>query len=94
MFLGTPHRGVASSSSLQTQGQIYQAIARAGLQIQDNVLHTMAQDNETLVQTVDDFTHRIKKEGAARPELFCFFELKATKVGLVAGMEDLPRVRG
>ncbi|KAK4149171.1 hypothetical protein C8A00DRAFT_38231 [Chaetomidium leptoderma] len=48
----------------------------------------MAQNNEVLVQTVDDFSRMISRQGAARPALFCFYELKACKVGLIAGMED------
>lgn len=93
VFLGTPHRGLVSSSSLQTQGQIYQAIVRAELQIQDNVLHTMAQDNDLLVQIVHDFTSLINRQGDFKPALFCFFEQKACKIGLVAGIQDMPRVR-
>jgi hypothetical protein len=91
VFLGTPHHGVASSSSLQTQGQIYRAIAEAKLHIQDNVLHTMAQDNDLLVQVVHDFTGLISRKGVSKPALFCFFEQKACKIGLIAGMPDVPR---
>jgi len=90
-FLGTPHRGVVSSSSMQTQGQIYQAIARAEMPIHDNVLHTMAQDNDLLVRTVHEFTSRIGMQGDSKPALYCFFEQKACKVGLIAGMPDMPK---
>lgn len=93
VFLGTPHRGVVGNSSLQTQGQIYQAIARAKLHVQDNVLYTMAQDNDLLVQIVHEFTSLISRQGDLKPTLFCFFEQKASKVGMIAGISDMPKVR-
>jgi hypothetical protein len=94
IFLGTPHRGVVSSSGLQTQGQIYQAIVRAKLQIQDNALHTMAQDNDLLLGTVTGFTRLVgRQQSNLKPMVYCFYEQVACKVGLIAGIPDMPRVR-
>ncbi|KAE8442032.1 hypothetical protein EG329_003889 [Mollisiaceae sp. DMI_Dod_QoI] len=89
VFLGTPHHGVNNSSGLQTQGRIYQTICRANLQIQDNVLHNMAQDNDMLVSTVHEFTREVSRQQKSAPILFCFYEEKTSKIGLIAGISDM-----
>ncbi|KAF7541977.1 hypothetical protein G7Z17_g11846 [Cylindrodendrum hubeiense] len=55
--------------------------------IQDNAIQTMAHDNEVLRTTVHDFT-RLLKTCLPSPELFCFFEQKATKVGIIVGLNE------
>jgi len=90
VFLGTPHHGVKASSGLQTQGEIYQTIVQANLPIQDNVLHSMAQDNDTLVNIVHQFTRLVNRLQKSAPILFCFYEQKASKVGVIAGISDVP----
>lgn len=89
VFLATPHHGLEQSSSLSTQGQIYQTIVASGLQIQDNALKTMAHDNDLLVSTIHEFTTKIaalKKP----PSLFCFYEQKVTNAGAIAGVKTTP----
>ncbi|XDG03869.1 hypothetical protein ABKA04_003484 [Annulohypoxylon sp. FPYF3050] len=85
LFLGTPHHGVNGKSELQTQGQIYDLIIKSTTQVQDNALQTMAQDNTVLVSTVHEFTRKVSVVENG-PELFCFYESKASKVGFITGM--------
>lgn len=85
VFLGTPIHGVAKDSILTTQGQIYAAIVAASLQVQDNALHTIAQDNDVLVSAVHEFTRKITASKSA-PKLFCFYEQKATNIGAIASL--------
>ncbi|KAH8589025.1 hypothetical protein B0O99DRAFT_726237, partial [Bisporella sp. PMI_857] len=89
VFLGTPHHGVSNSSGLQTQGKIYQTIVQANVQIQDNVLHSIAQDNDVLVSIVHDFTRVVSSQQESAPKLFCFFEEKTSKIGKIAGLLDM-----
>ncbi|KAH0595025.1 hypothetical protein MHUMG1_07324 [Metarhizium humberi] len=89
LFLGTPHYGITESSYLNTQGQIYQAIVAAELPIEDNALHTMAHDNDLLRDTVVAFTRKIATV-EPKPILFCFYEEKPTKVGLIIGQDTAP----
>lgn len=71
---------------MTTQGQIYSAIVQSKVPIQDNVLRTMAQNNDVLVNAVHNFT-RMVETCKPSPKLFCFFEQKATKIGLIAGIK-------
>lgn len=90
IFLGTPHQG--SSSSIATMGSladIYEMIRQQNFQTEDNLLKTVAQDNETLVDTVADFTREIKQRTAG-PEIFCFFEERSTPVFRIVGLKDRP----
>lgn len=89
VFLGTPHHGVASTSGLTTQGNIYAHIVESEFQIQDNAIQTMAHDNEVLRNTVHNFTRRVKT-CQPQPELFCFYEQVSTKVGLIVGLNESP----
>jgi len=85
VFLGTPHRGNLESKA--TQAVIFDAIARARMQVQDNILHTLAQDNDTLLNVVTQFTRDVGKRQRP-PELYCFYEQKACNVGgETAGIE-------
>ncbi|KAI0383586.1 hypothetical protein F5Y04DRAFT_278767 [Hypomontagnella monticulosa] len=93
VFLGTPHHGVVGNSGLQTQGQIYQTIVQANVQVQDNVLHSMAENNQILVACVYDFTRLISGQIPGQqhpPKIYCFYEQKAAKVGLIAGIPGIP----
>ncbi|XXG99884.1 NAD-dependent isocitrate dehydrogenase [Hypoxylon texense] len=90
IFLGTPHHGIHGNSGLQTQGQIYEAIAAAKVQMEDNVLNTIAQDNDVLVNTVHNFTRSVTNLRNSAPKLFCFWEQKKCKIGRVAGIADIP----
>lgn len=92
VFLGTPHHGVANTSGLTTQGKVFDAIVRSEVQIQDNILHTMAHNNDVLVKAVHNFTRGIQTHKPRPPKLYCFYEEKATRIGLIAGV-DLPPVR-
>ncbi|RYP60580.1 hypothetical protein DL771_010471 [Monosporascus sp. 5C6A] len=89
LFLGTPHHGVKENSQFQTEGQIYQAIAETNTQVEDNVLKTLAQDNEMLVSVHYDFTRTVCKHGNCGPKIFCFFEQQKSKVGRIAGLENV-----
>jgi hypothetical protein len=76
VFLGTPHQGILNSAAFSTLGQLYRGIARTKIPIKDNVLHTMANENEVLVKVVHDFSRTIRnqtKQGNG-PQIFCFFE--------------------
>ncbi|KAI4593903.1 hypothetical protein KJ359_008947 [Pestalotiopsis sp. 9143b] len=93
VFLGTPHYGIQNSTAFSTQGDIYQRIAQAEVPIVDDALHTMAHNNDMLVDIVSKFTRKIAvrgERGEQRPKLYCFYEQKPTKVGLIAGMTDAP----
>lgn len=87
--MGTPHRGsdMANSSSL---GDFYKLIACQKLEVQDDLLKTIAQDNSMLVDTVHDFTRDVGTRTPS-PKLFCFFEERPTAVGRIAGLENTPR---
>lgn len=92
VFIGTPHQGLGDSSLLSTEGAIYSAIVNAKFQIQDNVLRTMAQDSDVLVEAMHLF-HRTLRRQERAPKLFCFYEEVPTKIGKIAGLHDLPAVR-
>jgi hypothetical protein len=86
IFLGTPHYGADMSL-----GQIYETIRKESLQIEDGLLKTVEHDNTVLVDTVADFTREVKLRTAG-PEIFCFFEERATPIGRIANLKDHPRV--
>lgn len=86
VFLGTPHSGVNGNSEFHTQGQIYKAVVEANVEVQDNVLHTLAHDNDVLVNAVHHFTRAITDKGNLGPKLFSFFEMKSSKIGRIAGI--------
>ncbi|RYP44909.1 hypothetical protein DL768_008685 [Monosporascus sp. mg162] len=88
LFLGTPHHGVKENSQLQTQSQLYQAIAQTNTRVEDNVLKTLAQDNEMLVSVHFDFTRIVGRHGNSAPMIYCFFEQQKTKVGRIGGLEN------
>jgi hypothetical protein len=83
VFLGTPHYGLGVNSQLQNQGQVYQAIAAAKVHVEDNLLVTMAQDNELLVNTVHNFTRKVSEPNG--PILVCFYEQGASNLGGACG---------
>lgn len=64
------------------------------MQTQDNVLYSMTQDNDVLEETVHDFTRAVGNLQANQqaPQIFCFYENKATNTGAVVGRKDLPLV--
>ncbi|KAJ2998949.1 hypothetical protein NUW58_g155 [Xylaria curta] len=89
-FLGTPFMGIHSNSGMATMGEVYRAIAESNVQMQDNVLNTIAQDNDLLVNAVTDFTRLLlSSSDSPKPKIFCFFEQKASHIGRVAGISDL-----
>ncbi|OTA55630.1 hypothetical protein K449DRAFT_376402 [Hypoxylon sp. EC38] len=91
VFLGTPHHGVSDSSQLRTQSQLYNAIVNANIQVQPNILHTIAHDNDVLVKCVHDFTRVVELlDRSESPQLYCFFEQMESKIGQKARMPDLP----
>ena len=83
LFLGTPFQG---SSTLQSQGVLFEMIVRKQHQVQDNIIHTLAYNNDLLVST-DINTRR-----SAAPVLFCFYEQKATNAGAII-KENMKPVR-
>ncbi|KAH8195586.1 hypothetical protein TruAng_010242 [Truncatella angustata] len=89
VFLGTPHFGLKENSQLQTQGSVYNAIVEATQSVQANLLHTMAQDNDLLVNTVSDFTRKVNEPNG--PTLYCFYEQGASNLGRIAGIDGLKR---
>ncbi|RYP86818.1 hypothetical protein DL770_004851 [Monosporascus sp. CRB-9-2] len=89
VFLGTPHHGVKENSQFQTESQIYQAIAQRNTRVEDNVLKTLAEDNDMLVSVHFHFTRSIYRHGNSGPRIFCFFEQQKTKVGRIAGLENV-----
>lgn len=93
VFLGTPHHGVQNSSAFTTQGKIYQIIAQSEVQVVNDALHTMAQDNEKLVDIVHNFTRSINNQRENKPILFCFSESKSTPIGYIVGIKDMEKVR-
>ncbi|KAI1117434.1 hypothetical protein F5Y14DRAFT_402602 [Nemania sp. NC0429] len=90
VFLGTPFRGIDHDSGMATVGELYVAIAKSEVQIEDNVLHTIAQDNDVLANAVNEFTRFLgASSDSAKPKLFCFWEQKRSRVGKVAKIEDM-----
>ena len=88
LFLGTPHHG---SETLKNQKKLYSQILKAKLHVQDNILQSLAEDNDVLVGTVHSFTRDLSTRPHP-PKLFCFFEQKATNIERVIG-RDGPLVR-
>ncbi|GJC99405.1 hypothetical protein ColKHC_08231 [Colletotrichum higginsianum] len=89
MFLGTPHSGVNDGTNLTKQGQIYDAIVARKLEVQDNVLLTVARDNDVLVDAVSEFARKVSTS-APPPMLFSFYELKPTNLGAIVGQKFVP----
>ncbi|ROV88121.1 hypothetical protein VMCG_10440 [Cytospora schulzeri] len=87
LFLGTPFQG---SVALQSQGKLFDIIVRTQHHVQENIIHTLAYNNDELVATVFNFTRDINIRRSAAPELFCFYEQRATNVGAIVGMETTP----
>ncbi|KAK8119804.1 uncharacterized protein PG998_004430 [Apiospora kogelbergensis] len=87
---GYPHKGVSNGSKHFTMSEVYKAILAAEVHTQDNVLHSMSQDNDVLQETVHNFTRAVGNLQARAPKLFCFYESKATNTGLVAGLKKHP----
>ncbi|KAM0544234.1 hypothetical protein ACHAPJ_011923 [Fusarium lateritium] len=87
VFLGTPHHGVADGI-LSEPGQIYQTILASKIHHDRNILDSVQRNNDVLKGVVQKFTRRIHNM-FPRPEIFCFFEQKATKVGANYGL-DIP----
>lgn len=88
VFLGTPHGGIDGNSALRTQGQIYNAVLKANIKIEDNILHSIAKDNDVLYDAVQNFTKLVSRLEENKPKLFCFYEEKACKPGLGIGLAD------
>ncbi|KAH6689853.1 hypothetical protein F5X68DRAFT_254489 [Plectosphaerella plurivora] len=86
IFIGTPFRGIPESSQLKTSSAIYDAIAAMRVDYQDNILRTIAQDNELLNATVAEFARKISTTPRS-PMLFCFFEQRPTNIGAIAGLK-------
>jgi hypothetical protein len=77
VFLGTPHHGNSQATQAVLFGDIVQA---SGKDAQVNILKTLAQDNDVLLEVVNDFTIDISQRQHP-PMLFCFYENKACSVG-------------
>ncbi|XDG03867.1 hypothetical protein ABKA04_003482 [Annulohypoxylon sp. FPYF3050] len=90
IFLGTPHHGIPDNSAFGTQGQIYKAIIEANVQVEYGLMGTIAQDNDTLVTTVHNFTRILEVRRDDAPKLFCFYEQKASRVGRLIGLANHP----
>lgn len=88
VFLGTPHYG---SDMLGNLGDIYETIRKQCLQIETGLLKTIDHDNTVLVDIVANFTREVKLR-IAGPEIFCFFEERATALGRIANLKDHPLV--
>ncbi|KAJ3579438.1 hypothetical protein NPX13_g1123 [Xylaria arbuscula] len=89
MFLGTPFYGIHHDSGMTKLGEVYQAIAASEVHLEDNVLGTIAQDNDVLVAAVSDFVQYLgNSANILKTKLFCFWETKPSKIGRVAGLED------
>ncbi|RYO77015.1 hypothetical protein DL764_010256 [Monosporascus ibericus] len=90
VFLGTPHRGNFESQKTQkTQAAVFAAITQAKMQVQENILSTLAQDNDTLLNTVTQFSRDIRNQ-TSPPMLHCFFEQVGCNTGKMAGVETDP----
>jgi hypothetical protein len=90
VFMGTPHRG--TGTSLHSQGQIYQAVLAGGFHVEDQILKTLEEGNETLVDVVREFT-RLINIPPLKMNVFCFFEKKPTAVGEII-KDDKIKVSG
>ncbi|KAJ4267087.1 hypothetical protein NW762_003185 [Fusarium torreyae] len=90
VFLGTPHHGVADGI-LSQPGQIYRSILASNIHHDRNILDSVQRNNDVLKRVVHDFTRRIHNM-SPRPEIYCFFEQKATNVTKVAAnlVQDIP----
>ncbi|KAI0435852.1 hypothetical protein F4803DRAFT_544220 [Xylaria telfairii] len=89
MFLGTPFYGISHDSGLTKLGDIYQAIATSEVHVEDNIWGTIAEENDILVGAVSDFlTYLGRSSNSFKPKLFCFYEVKPSKIGRVAGLDD------
>ncbi|KAJ6256869.1 NACHT-domain-containing protein [Drechslerella dactyloides] len=82
VFIGTPHRG--AGGALSPRGRISQAIAAKGLLIEESILETLEEGNETLVDVVKEYTRLINLKSSSI-EVYCFFEMKQTVVGKIVG---------
>ncbi|KEY73422.1 hypothetical protein S7711_06841 [Stachybotrys chartarum IBT 7711] len=88
VFLGTPHHGVADGT-FSTQGQIYQHILAKNSHVETNILHSVERNNDVLKSVVHNFTRCIHNTPNC-PDIFCFYEQRATKVGAIAGLNTAP----
>ncbi|KAI0973717.1 hypothetical protein F4678DRAFT_425617 [Xylaria arbuscula] len=89
MFLGTPFAGISHDSGMTKVGEVYQAIAASEVHLEDNVLETIAENNDILVAAVSDFVQYLgSSSNLFKAKLFCFWETKASKIGRVAGLND------
>ncbi len=59
-----------------------------------NVLHTIAHDNDVLVNTVSEFGTLLESSlNSVKPKIFCFYEQKASKIAQrVAGISGVKPV--
>ncbi|KAI1210128.1 uncharacterized protein F4807DRAFT_70597 [Annulohypoxylon truncatum] len=89
-FLGTPFHGIHSDSGMATMGEVYSAIVESKVQRQDNVMNTIAQDNDVLVNAVSEFSRLLESSpNLIKPKIFCFYEQKASHIGRVAGLSGI-----
>lgn len=88
VFLGTPHYG---SDMFVSLAALYETIRKQCLQIETGLLKTIDHDNTVLVDIVANFTREVKLR-IASPEIFCFFEERATAIGRIANLKDHPQV--
>ncbi|KAI1358634.1 hypothetical protein F5Y08DRAFT_332959 [Xylaria arbuscula] len=89
VLVGTPFYGIHHDSGMTKLGEVYQAIAASEVHLEDNVLGTIAQDNDVLVAAVSDFVQYLgNSANILKTKLFCFWETKPSKIGRVAGLED------
>ncbi|KAK6346638.1 hypothetical protein TWF696_006758 [Orbilia brochopaga] len=82
VFIGTPHRG--AGGALSPRGRISQAMAAKGLWIEERILKTLEEGNETLVDVVREYTRLINLKSSSI-QVYCFFEMKQTVVGKIVG---------
>lgn len=98
IFMGTPHSGTDMVQG-KTLAEVFKLIIASTestqatsfkVQIEDGLLKSVAQDNASLVNAVNDFTRDVKLRKDLAPEIFCFFEQRATPVGRLVGLENTP----
>lgn len=89
IFLATPHNGITDSAFLTTREKVYKAITEANLHMENKTFETVIQDNEILNNVVSEFTRQVNTRTPS-PQLFCFYETKPTKLGLIANIVSAP----
>lgn len=89
IFLGTPHHGITEGARTATRTDIYSAIIKAELRIQDDIHRIMVQDDAALLSVVNDFTRQVNTTQPP-PDVFCYYETKATYLGLIADVNREP----